>query len=84
MKAVNGERNWLETYFELTSLIAINANQKPTGVVKSVAESQGSVELCTLAIEWTNEFEKLNKGREWDGEFFDEVEDFFRTKNLTA
>lgn len=31
-------------------------------------------------IGWAKEFEALNKGREWDGEYMEEIESFFKTK----
>jgi hypothetical protein len=33
-----------------------------------------------LANDLTDEFELLNKDREWDGEFFDEIERFLDEK----
>ena len=41
---------------------------------------QGHGGLYELAEELTDEFELLNKGRVWDGEFFDEIEEFLSEK----
>jgi len=36
--------------------------------------------LYELAEDWTNQFEERNKNRDWDGEFFDEIEQFITEK----
>ena len=41
---------------------------------------QGTGGMYELAEELTDEFEKLNADREWDGEFFDEIEEFITSK----
>ncbi len=39
-----------------------------------------SRELARLCIEWAEEFEKKNAGREWDGEYIEEIDAFFDVK----
>jgi len=51
-------------------------------LIYDVYAKQGTGGMYELAIDWTNEFEEQNIGREWDGEFFDEVEEFCYTKNF--
>lgn len=51
--------------------------------INRVQGTQGSTGLYVLAQQWADEFEELNKDREWDGEFFEEIEQFCATKNNT-
>jgi hypothetical protein len=41
---------------------------------------QDSRELPRLVIEWAEIFEARNAGREWDGEYLEEIETFFRAQ----
>lgn len=34
--------------------------------------------------EWAMEYEQKNLGREWDGEYYDDINDFFATKNAIS
>lgn len=75
-------RNWIETYFEVVSFISYELSQNPkNGVIIETQIVQGHCGLYDLANEWTNEFEGFNKGREWDGEFIDEIFAFCVKKN---
>lgn len=79
---VNGFTSWQETHFEIVDFITfIRKADKLTGEVKKRQEQQGTGGLYELAEEWTDEFEELHKGREWDGDFFDEIEEFCDLKN---
>ena len=40
----------------------------------------GSVQAMGDIIEWAKEFNAKNKGRVWDGEWYDELEEFFNYK----
>ncbi len=85
MKTIN--TSYLETFYEVTSFINNHINFcLEENFIESVIiqrhDIQGTGGLYEIAEEWTDEFEKLNEGREWDGEFFDELEDFCRLKNL--
>lgn len=78
----NGFASWQETHFEVVDYItSIRRADKITGLIAKVQESQGTGGLYELAEKWTNEFELLNKDRVWDGEFYDEIENFCKTKN---
>jgi hypothetical protein len=73
----NGHSSWQETHFEIVSAIAIEAEKsEPQGKVKEVIEARGTGGLYELAEDLTNRFEEANKGRDWDGEFFDVIGDF--------
>jgi hypothetical protein len=81
MEFVNGFESWQETHFEVVQVICEEISRdEPRGVVKERHEAQGRGGLYELANELTNEFEELNNGREWDGEFFDEIEKFLIEK----
>jgi len=43
-----------------------------------------SREVIRLIIEWAEEFETIHADREWDGEYFEAIDDFYaeKTKNL--
>lgn len=73
----NGFTNWHETHFEIVSEIL---RYRGHHVIEAICEQVGSAGLYDTALEWTNEFEKKNIKRDWDGEFFDEVEAFVKSK----
>lgn len=78
----NGVESYLETHFELSGMITLEySKDNPTGVVKEAYDRQGTGAMYELAEEWTDTFERMNEGRAWDGEFFDEIEEFFEMKN---
>lgn len=77
ISAVNGMSSWIETFAE----VGFSIGQKLTeelnlGVVDKTYESQGRTGLYELAVSITNSFEELNRNRPWDGEFFDEIDEF--------
>lgn len=39
-----------------------------------------SRETIRLVIEWAHDFEALNKDREWDGEYMEEIEAYFHQR----
>jgi hypothetical protein len=79
----NGFYSWAETHHEIVSIVAL-AMQDPMEMPMSLEEiqmEQGSIGITKLCIRLTDEFEELNRGREWDGEWIDEAYEFTR-KNL--
>lgn len=79
----NGFESWQETHFEVVQAITIeHSKHEPQGVVNERHKAQGHGGLYELAEELTDEFEALNEGRVWDGEFFDEIDSFLRSKLL--
>jgi hypothetical protein len=73
--------SWIETHHEIVSAIAISLYlDEPDTIFINRREEQGTGGLYELAEELTDEFELLNKDREWDGEFFDEIEEFIQSK----
>jgi hypothetical protein len=74
--------SWHETHYEVVQWIQIElCKDNPSGVIGDDYERHGTGAMYELACEWTDEFEELNAGREWDGEFFDELEAFVKLKN---
>lgn len=80
-KALEEYSEWHETHFEVVSAISIEAyKNNPSKPVKECYEASGTGGLYELAEELTNEFQSLHTGREWDGEYFDEIEKFLQEK----
>jgi hypothetical protein len=83
-KFPNGLTNWIETHHEVVAYITsqqMTDNGKPT-TIKEIEQTRGTGGLYELAEKWTDEFETIHKGREWDGEFFDEIETFCVARTL--
>jgi hypothetical protein len=75
----NGFASWQETHFNVVSIIAVNLSK--VFVPASLSNrylAQGIGGMYELAEELTDKFEKLNKGREWDGEFAEEIDEFVK------
>jgi hypothetical protein len=53
---------------------------KDDSLATKIQEKRGHGGLYELAEAWANEFEEKHKGREWDGEFFDEIDKFLDEK----
>ena len=70
--------DWAETHFQVVKYIL--ENDIPTEY--GTASGQGG--WWNMALDLTNEFDRLHAGREWDGEFFDEVEKFLDEKLASA
>jgi hypothetical protein len=68
----NGFQSWMETHYEVVAHIT-QLTDVEGSIPNKRMEEQGTGGLYELAEELTNQFEELHKGREWDGEFFDEV-----------
>jgi hypothetical protein len=76
----NGFKSWSETHFEIVSMIAVSLQRDEHNGTPSVAyrtrEQHGLTEVWKLAEDWTDEFEKMNAGRNWSYDFLEEVEKF--------
>ena len=79
---INGFRSWMETYFEVAAYITgeLLLGDDCCQVVKDTMWGQGFPSMYDLAEKLTDEFEEINKGREWDGEFVDEINSFMAIK----
>lgn len=78
----NGFTSWYETHHEIVAHITRRTNRmlsgknRMSGIIAERYDVQGTGGLYELAEELTDRFELINKGRQWDGEFFDELEEF--------
>jgi hypothetical protein len=87
----NGFQSWMETHHEVVTFIAVflievkgfpsDKSVQSTSVIQKEYGLEGTTAMYELAEKWTDEFELLNKGRDWDGEFYEEVEVFCMKKN---
>ena len=68
----------------MSAIVTQRALDSPCEVVKTIQETKGTTGFYELAKELTYEFEKKFEGKEWDGEFFDEIEKFIQDKKLTS
>lgn len=78
-KFPNGFESWKETHFEVVTHLTRSADFSGS-LANKRREQQGIGGLYELADELTHEFESANVGRNWDGEFFDEIEEFLKNK----
>ena len=46
----------------------------------SIRRPPDSRELIRQLIEWADEFERTNAGREWDGEYMEAIGEFYQAK----
>jgi hypothetical protein len=79
--------DYLETHYEIVKAIVLrekflddNNLMDEDPVIGKILNEKGMGGLWELATELTDEFQSLNKDREWDGEFFDELENFLENK----
>ena len=81
----NGFTNWVETHHEIVQEISMRLStdkthvraDSPSKIVREYRDG-GTGRMYEIAEDLTDKFEKKNKGREWDGEFFDEIEGFMK------
>lgn len=84
-KFPNGFTSWMETHHEVVTAIAeaLTAEELDEEIqnrATRINEEQGTGGIYELGEELTDKFENLHKGREWDGDFFDEITEFLRTE----
>lgn len=77
----NGFTSWAETHHEIVSTVTeiMLKDQLPI-TLEEVQLEQGTCGIYEFCIDLADEFEELNRDREWDGEFFDEIEEFIKNK----
>lgn len=75
--------SWAETHYEIITGIEylrdLPESQQPN-LIKDTETQLGRGGFWELAFDWTEEFEAKHKDRPWDGEFFDEIDDFINKK----
>lgn len=73
----NGFTSWMETHHQVVEAITLNlSKERYEGEVKRRYDAQGRGGIWELAEELTDKFEKLTHDHEWNGEYFDELEEF--------
>ena len=77
----NGFTNWAETHHEIVSAVTeIMLTDRLPIVLEEIQLEQGTGGIYEFCIDLADEFEELNRGREWDGEFYEEIESFINQK----
>ena len=70
---------WRDTFYEMVQAITIEwLKDKPVKIIAETHDAQGHCGLYDLAEQLTDKFEKQNKDREWNGQFFDEIDAFLK------
>lgn len=75
----NGKESWMETFWLITKQMQAEINSKKFLESKWYSDG-GMLSEYTLAVSLADEFEKANKGRDWDGEWIEEIEKFVQKK----
>jgi hypothetical protein len=82
----NGFRSWAETHHEIVTIInyQLDRDVKIWGQMPSLLDeilsTEGTSGLYDLCIDLTTEFESINEGRVWDGDWLDAVIEFVKEK----
>lgn len=88
----NARYSWAETFYEVVSYLERHLNSPELydhqedgklgmGMrIKEWRKEIGHADLVEFAMHCADQFEKKNEGRDWDGEFYDEVWEFMNTK----
>jgi hypothetical protein len=78
----NGFTSWMETHHDLVSWINTELMRDyPSGLIEEVMSTKGRGGMYELAEELTDRFEKMHEGYEWDGDYFDTIEEFMDDMN---
>ena len=72
--------DYLETYHEITRCIWEAIDSDFLNEIKLVYDQNGTGAMYELAKAFTDEFQRIHHARQWDGDFFDEIETFMNTK----
>lgn len=77
----NGFTNWSETHFEIVKAISIElVKDHMSEKVGKIYDEHGTGGMYELAEILTDEFETLYQGREWNGDYFDTIDEFISKK----
>jgi hypothetical protein len=72
----NGFESWAETHHEVVNAIGLAEINENSTLLAEIRETQGTGGLWKFALELTDLFEETHKGKEWDGEWFETLEEF--------
>lgn len=70
--------SWIETHHEIVAAVTrmIDIDSGTPRVVEEIYGNQGTGGIYDLCVLLTNQFETEFTGRDWDGEYFEELENF--------
>jgi len=69
--------DFLETFYEIVAAFYTNPTSR---ILQNIEENEGRGGMWEYAIKLTKQFEELHKHKEWDGEFYDEIDSFLIDK----
>lgn len=69
--------DYLETFYEIVAGFYSSPDSK---VLQEIEEEQGRGGLWEFAEKLTDEFQEQYKNFEWDGEFFDIIDEFLKVR----
>jgi hypothetical protein len=75
----NGFESWHETHFEIVTAIQaflVDDEAFWPPVIQAVQNMEGIGGMYELARDLTDKFENQNAGKNWDGEYFDTIQEF--------
>jgi len=73
--------DYLETFYEVVAMIESQRNaDEPHPAIKHINDTQGTGGFWELAIKLTDQFEQKYSGKQWDGEYFDTLEEYLNTE----
>jgi hypothetical protein len=73
------DTGWIETHYQISAAIEQERmhDPEPRGIVKDIDGMGGA---WVLSEKLTDEFEEMNKNREWNGEYIEELHSFIQNK----
>jgi hypothetical protein len=79
-KFPNGFTSWYETFFEISAYMIETCDVEGT-IAHHYEMIGGRGMLYEIAHNLTDEFEYKHQLKNWDGEFFDYIDEFMKEKN---
>jgi len=74
---MNLDTEFLETFYEIVAAFYSNPTSRR---LQDIEENEGRGGMWEYAQKLTEQFQELHKDREWDGEFYDEIDNFLIDK----
>lgn len=72
-------QDWAETHFEISAWLALQIENN-TDLAVQVYGNHGRGGFYELAWELTQDFQDLHGDYEWDGDYFEALEDYLKQK----
>lgn len=72
--------SWAETHYMIVTELQSYIDADDMNLAKKQYDIHGTGGMFELAQSFTDEFEKINKDRDWDGQFYDEIASFVHNK----